>query len=91
VVTKQESEIEMSESNGRPDLSLHEAMAVVLNDAPNFTASTSFLSDEIWERQLYWQKEGGKALPDQIILRARDYPTVFEIIDRNTIRLLKTR
>ena len=74
----------------RPDLTLHEAMAIVLKDAPNFTASTVFLSDDIWNRKLYWQKDGGKAFPDQIYLRAREYPSVFEAIDRNTIRLLKT-
>lgn len=80
----------MSESDERPGFSLHEAMAIVLNDAPNFTASTAFLSDEIWERQLYWEKDGGKALPDEIFSRARAYPAAFEIIDKDTIHLLKT-
>ena len=75
---------------GRPELYLHEAMALVLKDAPNCRASTSFLSDEIWERRLYWQKDGGKAFPEQMFLRARKHPDVFEIIDKDTIRLIKT-
>jgi len=76
--------------DGKPGFLLHEAMAVVLKDAPNFTASTSFLSNEIWERQLYWQNDGGKTLPEQILLSAREYPAVFEVADRTTIRLIKT-
>ena len=80
----------MNESDERPSFSLHEAIAIVLNDAPNFTAATTFLSDEIWERQLYWHDDGGKALPEQIITRAGEHPAVFEIIDKNTIHLLKT-
>ena len=74
----------------RPKFFLHEAMAIVLKDAPNFTATASFLSDEIWERELYWQESGDKAFPDQMFLRARKYPAIFEIIERNTIRLIKT-
>jgi hypothetical protein len=81
---------DIDKSNERPKFSLHEAMAIVLKDAPNFTATTSFLCDEIWERELYWQKNGDQAFPDQILLRAREYPPVFEVVDRNTIRLIKT-
>jgi hypothetical protein len=81
---------DIDKTTERPKFFLHEAMAIVLKDAPNFTATTSFLSDEIWERELYWQENGGKAFPDQMFLRARKYPAIFEVIERNTIRLIKT-
>ena len=81
---------EINKSEERPKFSLHEAMALVLKDAPNYTASTTFLSDEIWERELYWQKNGSKAFPEQMFLRAREYPAIFRVIDKDTIQLIKT-
>lgn len=68
---------------------LHEAMKVVLSEMPNLAASTRILSDKIYNRNLYRKKDGGKALPGQIFLRARKYPALFEIIDRGKIRLHK--
>lgn len=70
-------------------LTLHEAMVVVLSEQPNHTASTKFLSDEIYKRGLYYQKSGGKAQDYQMFLRAKNYPQLFELIDRQTIKLKK--
>jgi hypothetical protein len=81
---------DVDKTNERPKFTLHEAMAIVLKDAPNFTATINFLSEEIWERELYWQKNGDKAFPEQIFLRARKYPSIFEVIDRQTLKLTKT-
>jgi hypothetical protein len=62
-------------------------MIIVLEECLGKTASTVFLSDEIFNRNLYRVKTGGKAMPAQIYLRARRYPELFEIEGRNTIRL----
>ena len=72
----------------RPTRTLHEAIRLVLERVPKRTASTAFIAEEISRRKLYLQKSGKEAFPEQIFLRARRYPKWFEIIDRQTIRLL---
>ena len=66
---------------------LHEAIKDVLSKKNNKTASTQYISNEIYKNNLYLKKDGGKAQPSQIFLRARNYPDLFEVIDRNTIKL----
>lgn len=68
-------------------MTLHEAMQMVLNDCPNKSATTDFISEEIAKRNLYRQKTGGVAHPAQIFLRARKYPHLFELIENKIIRL----
>ena len=60
-------------------ITLHEAMKIVLEECPNRTASTEHISHEIIERKLYTQKDGGDVFPDQIFLRARKYPHLFDL------------
>lgn len=68
---------------------LHEAMRIVLADQPEQIASTQFLSDEIARCQFYRQKGGGVAHSGQIRIRAIKYPRLFEIVNRDTVRLVK--
>lgn len=68
-------------------MTLHEAMRIVLEERLNKSATTKFLSEEIERRNLYRQKTGGIAHPAQIFLRARKYPHLFDLIDRDIVRL----
>ena len=72
----------------RPTRTLHEAIRLVLEDCPGRKASTLYISKEIESRNLYKQKSGGYAFPDQIFLRSRKYPKWFSVPDRNTIILI---
>jgi len=69
------------------NLTLHEAMVKVLNEAPDKSMTYKDLSNEIFRRNLYRQKAGGQAPPSQIRLRARNYGHLFEIISGNIIKL----
>jgi hypothetical protein len=69
---------------------LHEAMKIVLLDHPELTATTQVLSEEIASRHLYQQKKGGVAHSGQIRIRAVKYPHLFEMVDRNTVRLVES-
>ena len=68
-------------------MTLHGAMQVVLEECPNRTASTEYISNEVIRRRLYTQRDGGDVFPDQIFLRARKYPHLFDLIGRTTVRL----
>jgi hypothetical protein len=67
-----------SRSNPENKYTLHKAMEIILKELPGREASFNYLSDKIWDRGLYKQKEGGSAPPSQIKLRAMNYPQ-FEI------------
>ncbi|MDD4699147.1 MAG: hypothetical protein PHV07_02675 [Oscillospiraceae bacterium] len=64
---------------------LHEAMLIVLQNAPNKKMRYTDLADEIWERKLYTRQDGNKATSGQIYLRARNYNKLFEIVDKHYI------
>lgn len=66
---------------------LHEAMRMVLEDCPNRTATTEQITKEVIGRKLYFQKNGGDVFPDQIFLRARKYPQLFELTGRTIVKL----
>ena len=68
-------------------LKLHEAMEMILMERMNQAASIKKLRNEIWERKLYWEKDGGKAQPHQIYLRAKNH-SQFEVISPDTVRLV---
>ena len=74
--------------NSSPKRTLHVAMQMVLTEQPDHTASTQFLSDVIAKRGLYSQKLGGIAHSGQIRIRAIKYPKLFEMVDRETVRLI---
>lgn len=72
----------------KQNLTLHEAMLFVLSEQPEQTASTKVISDEVARRELYRQKGGGIAHSGQIRIRAIKYPKLFEVVDRDTVRLI---
>jgi hypothetical protein len=50
-------------------------------------ATTEKIAFEIRKRKLYWKKDGDFPQPSQIFLRARNYPKILKVIDRNTIKI----
>lgn len=59
-------------------MTLHEAMIIVLKE--NMQGMTgSEISDIIFSKKLYLQKNGNKAPRSQIELRAKNYPQYFLI------------
>jgi hypothetical protein len=68
-------------------IKLHDAIQAVLYDRPNGQATTAFTADEINRRRLYVQKNGGQVTVDQIFLRAKNYPRLFRLPDRDTVAL----
>lgn len=69
------------------NLTLQEAMKLVLLEAENNTMHASDLADEIYNRRLYLQKNGGKAQYNQIRARCGHYPDMFEALPGNVIKL----
>jgi len=69
------------------NLTLQEAMKIVLLEAENHTLHASNLADIIFERKLYLQKNGGKAQYNQIRARCGHYPDLFEALPGNFIKL----
>jgi antitoxin Phd len=66
---------------------LHDAMRLVLSEKEDHTMHAAKLSDEIYERKLYCQKDGNKAHYTQIRARCGHYPKYFEVLTGNNIRL----
>jgi hypothetical protein len=69
-------------------ITLDDAMRVVLHDCPDQTGSTAHVADEINRRRLYVKQDGGPVAAGQIFLRAKNYPELFDMIDRSTVRAL---
>ncbi len=69
-------------------MTLHEAMIQVLREAINHIMHADMLSEEIFKRELYRQKDGDIAPPSQIKLRAKNYANLFEIVDKSYIKLI---
>lgn len=75
-------------------LKLHEAICVVLLSKENRTATLEEISLEIVKRELYFQKSGDIAPPDQIRLRThpstntgKRYQHLFEYLEPNKVKL----
>ena len=66
---------------------LHDAMRVVLLEKEDHTMHAAQLADEIFERNLYLQKDGNKAHYTQIRARCGHYPEYFEVLPGNYIKL----
>ena len=58
---------------------LHEAMKLVLLEQPERTMRYTNLANAIWKRGLYRQSNGKKAPSSQILLRAKNYGTMFSV------------
>jgi len=66
---------------------LHDAMCIVLKEAPDNQMHASDLADAIFEQSLYFQRSGDKADYNQIRARVGHYPDLFEALPGNIIRL----
>ena len=66
---------------------LHEAMRIVLKDAPGRQMHAAELADAIYARRLYVQKSGEQAKYNQIRARCNHYPELFEGLPGNIIKL----
>ena len=66
---------------------LQEAMRIVLSEAVDNTMHAAALADEIFNRRLYLQKNGGKAEYNQIRARCGHYPDMFEALPGNFVKL----
>lgn len=66
---------------------LQEAMKIVLSKANENTMHAALLADEIYNRKLYFQKNGSKAKYNQIRSRCDHYSDLFEALPGNFIRL----
>lgn len=73
-----------------PKYTLQEAMKIVLLEAEEQTMHAAALADEISNRGLYRQKNGGKVQYNQIRARCGHYPEMFEALPGNTIKLKKS-
>lgn len=71
----------------RTKYTLQEAMKIVLLKAEDHTMHAAALADEIFNRGLYRQKNGGKAQYNQIRARCGHYPDLFEALPGNIIKL----
>lgn len=68
-------------------MTLHEAIRTVLLEMPNQSGTPEEICATIVTRGMYKQKAGGNPFADQVFLRARNYHHLFEVVDRETIRL----
>ena len=68
-------------------LTLHEAIAVALLKFPSWKASYEDVAKVIDEKQLYAERQGGVALSKQCFLRAKNYPKLFELVNKEVVRL----
>lgn len=88
IILKHDSHITDENTASEVDnLTLHEAMEIVLSEVENGTMHASKLADEIYNRRLYLQKNGKKAQYNQIRARCGHYPELFEALPGNYIRL----
>lgn len=69
---------EASPSESR-NLTLHEAMRRVLESAPDQTLAARQIANEVATQRLYERQDGSRADYQQILLRARKYPQLFEV------------
>lgn len=72
-----------------PKYTLQEAMRIILLETEKNTMHVAALADEIFNRRLYLQKNGGKAQYNQIRARCGHYPGMFEALPGNFIKLKK--
>lgn len=73
-------------------LKLHEAIAVVLINKPNRTATTEEIAKEINKRKLYKKKDLSDVEASQIKLRTKlsdgAYHHLFDFIEPNMVKLI---
>lgn len=71
----------------KSNITLQEAMKIVLSEVENKTLHASELADIIYNRKLYVQKNGEKAKYNQMRARCGRYQNMFEALPGNYIKL----
>src|SRR5690242_11899436 len=74
----------------RNQMTLHEAMRMILEERPDQTASFRDLSAEIARRGLYLRADGHPAPPTELSARAGVYNHLFERVPPGQVRLKPT-
>ena len=90
IILKYEANIDLPEKTMSVNpihYTLQEAMKVVLLNAENNTMHATALADEIYNRRMYFKKDGSKAQYNQIRARCGHYPDMFEALPGNYIKL----
>lgn len=89
IISKYEesTEINTNKTVASGNYTLQEAMKIVLTEVENNTLHASELADIIYERKLYFQKNGEKAKYNQLRARCSHYPDMFEALPGNFIKL----
>lgn len=67
----------------RQQLTLHEAMVLVLRECPGQMAEQTYLFQVIKQRDLYRERDGSPVKQNQIAPRAKNYSHLFEKIPAN--------
>lgn len=94
IIQKFNSEEKSIEPTTLSQLSKHtlqDAMHIVLSESENKELHASILADEIYNKRLYFKKDGTKAEYNQIRARCGHYPHMFEALPGNIIRLKEKR
>lgn len=89
IITKysESGQVNLQQEKIQNNHTLQEAMKIVLEEAENQTLHASELADIIYDRKLYYQKNGEKAKYTQIRSRCGHYPDLFEALPGNFIKL----
>ena len=90
IIMKYDADLDLIEKSPiveTPKNTLQEAMRIVLSEAEGNKMHAAALADEIFNRRLYLQKNGGKAKYNQIRSRCGHYPDMFEALPGNFIKL----
>jgi hypothetical protein len=70
------------------EMTLHDAMITILKNADDKTMRYNELATKIFEQGLYFKRDGTKAKSSQILLRARNYQHLFEVVGKHFIKLI---
>ena len=81
------NEVNINGTCDKLNITLQEAMKIVLSEVENKTLHASKLADIIYDRKLYVQKNGEKAKYNQLRARCGHYSDMFEALPGNYIKL----
>lgn len=91
IITKAEAPIQLLKQHRNDQYKienkLHEAMEIVLRETEGNAMHAADLADVIYQKGLYFKKDGTKAEYNQIRARCGHYPHLFEALPGNIIKL----
>jgi len=95
IIVKAENAIKIAKPNEhnqykKTEYKLQEAMKIVLSETDGNKMHAADLAEAIYQRGLYFKKDGTKAEYNQIRARCGHYPNLFEPLPGNIIKLKET-